>query len=116
MRYTLRRIATGEPGMPTLHHILAKLGIEKSTAHLGRKGQDTLHASQWVVDEEFMPEQGRCYELAFGRIPFAGEYRAVFKRIRIDGPGRNNWFDLDEAAALDLELRDYPIKAFRALR
>lgn len=98
--------------MSTLHDILAKLGIAQADAHPGR---EVSHAPQWVVDEAFLPEQGRCYELAFGRIPFAGEYRHVFKRIRVDGPGRNNWFDLDESAALDLELQDYPVKAFRLL-
>lgn len=69
----------------------------------------------WIVQQEFRPEQGKSYELAFGRILCGGEYRQVLKRVRIDGPTPNDWFDLDEDAPLDLELHDFPVKAFRLL-
>lgn len=94
--------------MATLHGILAELGITSPE-------REPQHASHWVVDEDFTPEPGKSYELAFGRIPFAGEYRQVLKQVRIDGPSRNDWFDLDEQTPLDLELHEYPVKAFRPL-
>lgn len=98
--------------MPGLHTLLSRLGFPKPIPHPER---GTPGASDWVVDEAFHPEPGQSYELAFGRIPFAGEYRQVLKRVRIDGPTRNDWFDLDERAALDLELHDFPVIAYRVL-
>ncbi len=98
--------------MVSLHGILAELGIENPAMHPEREPH---HASQWVVDENFTPIEGRSYELAFGRIPFGGEHQHVIRRVRIDGPTPDHWFDLDVDKPLDRSLRVYPVKAFRLI-
>jgi hypothetical protein len=98
--------------MATLHGILAELGIEPPAMHPERA---TARQSGWIVDEEFVPVEGKTYELAFGKIRHAGEEKHVIKRVRIDGPTRAQWFDLDEGRALDSDLHSFNIKAFRQL-
>lgn len=98
--------------MATLHGILAELGIENPTMHSERQPEEP----QWIVDKEFVPEAGKSYELAFGRIPFDKEQGPVLKRVRIDGPAPNGWIDLDAQKPLDRELLAYPVRAFRQLR
>jgi hypothetical protein len=124
--------------MGTLHGVLAELGIEAPFMHTdrdasdrhgarqgqGRNAQDSgsgaseLH-TRWVVDQMFLPQQGRSYEVAYGAIPYgegdgAGT-RHVIKRIRIDGPTAGDWHDLDAGRPLDPELHDYAVRAFRPL-
>lgn len=98
--------------MATLHGILAELGIENPVMHPER---EIHHASQWVVDEDFIPVIGKSYELAFGRIPFGGDDKHVIRRVRIDGMDAHDWFDLDRQQPMDDALRAYPVRAFRLL-
>ena len=98
--------------MNTLHGILAELGIDTPDMHPEREFHPETH---WVVDEDFHPIAGKIYEVAFGRIAFAGESKHVIKRLRIDGPRPQDWFDLDTRHALAAGLRPYPVKAFRLL-
>jgi hypothetical protein len=98
--------------MATLHGILAELGIEAPAMHPERA---TAHTSAWIVDEEFVPAEGKTYEIAFGKIRRAEEERHVIKRVRIDGPTRSQWLDLDAGRALDSDLHAFNIKAFRQL-
>jgi hypothetical protein len=95
----------------TLHGILAELGIARPEAHPEREP----HASDWTVNEKFSPVQGKTYELAFGKIHYAGEEKHVIKRVRITGPTRNDWIDLDAAKPLDKALQAHEVKAFRPL-
>jgi hypothetical protein len=98
--------------MATLHGILAELGIEPPVMHPERA---TAHQTGWIIDEEFAPVEGKTYEIAFGKIRHAGEERHMIKRVRIDGPVRAQWFDIDEGRALDSDLHAFNIKAFRQL-
>ncbi len=98
--------------MATLHGILAELGIADPDMHPEREAQGM---ARWSVGEDFRPEQGGSYEVAYGRIPFRGEERQVIKRIRIDGPTADSWFDLEENHPLDRALHSAPVKAFRPL-
>lgn len=97
--------------MATLHGILAELGIEPPILHPERE----VRYAQWITNEKFIPVEGRSYELAFGKIRYAGEERHVIKRVRIDGPAPGNWFDLDEGRPLDSDLHAFMVKAFRPL-
>jgi hypothetical protein len=96
----------------TLHGILAELGIEPPSMHPER---DATHAPEWTVNEKFMPTPGKTYELAFGKIHFAGEHKHVIKRVRITGPTPDDWIDLDEAKPLDKALQAHEVKAFRPI-
>ena len=98
--------------MATLHGILAELGIEPPAMHPER---DASHHTDWITDEEFAPIEGKAYELAFGKILHAGEERPLIKRVRIDGPTRDNWFDLDAGRPLDSDLHAFNVRAFRKL-
>jgi len=98
--------------MATLHGILAELGIESPAMHPERTATGP---SGWIIDEEFVPLEGKSYELAFGKIRYAGEDKHVIKRVRIDGPTRAQWIDLDEGRVLDSDLHSFNIKAFRQL-
>jgi hypothetical protein len=98
--------------MTTLHSLLAELGIEQPAMH---SAPDAHSRSHWITDEEFAPVEGKSYELAFGRILHAGEERPVTRRVRIDGPTRNQWFDLDAGHALDSDLQAFNVRAFREL-
>lgn len=98
--------------MSTLHGILAELGIDQPVMHPERP---MPHPSAWMADEKFMPVEGKSYELAFGKIRYAGQERHVIKRVRIDGPESRNWFDIDEGRPLDSDLRAFMVKAFRQL-
>lgn len=118
--------------MATLHGVLAELGIEAPFMHPEREfhegkaqrgaqgeGADTqeIH-SQWVVDQMFLPVEGRSYEIAYGAIPYgaeSGKTRHVIKRIRIDGPTADHWHDLDSGRPLDPELHEYAVRAYRPL-
>jgi hypothetical protein len=98
--------------MATLHGILAELGIENPDMHPERE----IHpASQWVVEQEFIPVIGKSYELAYGHILRGGVQQKVIKRVRIDGPTPVAWFDLDEQQALDPDLHGHPVQAFRLI-
>jgi hypothetical protein len=98
--------------MATLHGILAELGIEQPAMHPEREAS---RQTSWITDEEFTPVEGKAYELAFGKIRHAGEERALIKRVRIDGPTRGQWFDLDEGRPLDSDLHAFNVRAFREL-
>jgi len=102
--------------MATLHGVLAELGIEAPYMHSGSEG----HASsQWVIDQPFSPVEGKSYELAYGAIPYGDdaerERRPLVKRVRIDGPGADDWYDLETSAPFDRELHDYAVRGFREL-
>jgi hypothetical protein len=77
--------------------------------------RDPTQAPQWTVNEKFTPTQGKSYELAFGKIHFAGEHKHVIKRVRITGPTPDDWFDLDAAKPLDKALQAHEVKAFRPI-
>jgi hypothetical protein len=97
--------------MALLHGILAELGIEKPAP----LGDDALVAPDWIKDRKFDPVEGTTYELAFTRIPASAEQGHVLKRVRIDGPTVEDWFDLERQAPLERELYAYAIKAFRRI-
>jgi hypothetical protein len=97
--------------MSTLHGILSELGIAPPETHPEREP----HAPQWIVNEKFTPIQGKTYELAYGKIHFAGEEKHVIKRVRITGPAPDSWFDLDAAKPLDKALQAHEVKAFRLI-
>ena len=98
--------------MATLHGILAELGIESPDMHPER---EIPHEFPWVVDEEFVPIEGTSYEVAYGRIPVDGNQRHVLKKIRIDGPTPDRWFDLDEGEMLAAHLQELPVRGFRRI-
>lgn len=98
--------------MASLHGILAELGIENPVMHPEREAS---HVSDWVLDLQFHPQTGHSYELAFGKVLFNGEHQPVVRRVRIDGPTPDQWFDLDEQAPLDRELQLSPVRAFREI-
>jgi hypothetical protein len=98
--------------MATLHGILAELGIESPTLHPER---EVTHRSSWVVDEDFIPQPGKSYEIAFGRIPFGGQDKHVIRRVRVESVSPSGWIDQDSGNPLDPELAAYPVKAFRVL-
>jgi len=98
--------------MGTLHGILAELGIETPDMHPEREAATT---SQWVVDEDFIPQAGKHYEIAFGRVPFGGQERHVIRRVYIDQLAPSGWIDQETGNPLDPQLATLPIKAFRVL-
>jgi hypothetical protein len=98
--------------MSTLHGLLAELGIEDPAMHPEREAP---HQHKWIVHEKFLPVEGKSYELAFGKILFAGELKHVVKRIRIAGPTPDGWIDLDAAKPLDKALQACEVKAFRPI-
>jgi hypothetical protein len=98
--------------MGTLHGILAELGIEQPAMHPER---EVPHQPQWVVDEAFVPEVGKSYEVTFGKVTFNGELAPVLRRIRIDGAASDQWFDLDAGTPLDSQLRQLPVRGFRPI-
>jgi len=93
--------------MATLHGILAELGIETPAMHPEREVADT---AGWVVDRPFLPEMDASYEIVLG-----DEQRHLRKTVRIDGPDRGDWFDLEQGAPLEPALRTLPVRAFRHL-
>lgn len=109
--------------MGTLHGILAELGIENPDMHPERtsggagadpdKGQG--YATRWVVDEDFIPQTGKTYEIAFGRVPFGGQERHVMRRVRVEHVSPSGWIDQETGNPLDPELAALPVKAFRVL-
>lgn len=111
--------------MGTLHGILAELGIENPDMHpergAGGAGTDARHegeggqVTRWVVDEDFIPQPGKTYEIAFGRVPFGGQERHVMRRVRVEHVSPSGWIDQETGNPLDPELAALPVKAFRVL-
>lgn len=97
--------------MATLHGILAELGIEYPSMHPEREVPQT----DWVFDEAFNPAQGSTYEVVFAKLNFDGQHRHVLKRIRVDGPARDQWIDLDHMEAIDDDLQESIVKAYRPM-
>jgi hypothetical protein len=99
--------------MVSLHGILAELGLEPSA----RPAQhpDPALDGQWTTEPRFDPIEGASYELAFTRIPVRDNARPVIKRVRIDGPSAEDWFDLEAQRPLDRALYAYTVKAYRRL-
>lgn len=99
--------------MSTLHGILAELGIESPDLHPEREaGQPS---SRWVVDDDFIPQSGKTYEIAFGRVPFGGQERQVIRRVYVEHVSPSGWIDQETGNPLDAELAVLPVKAYRAL-
>jgi hypothetical protein len=98
--------------MATLHGILAELGIESPDLHPERA---LPHTPEWTGDKEFMPVEGRSYEVVFGEPHFNGQDKYVLKKVRIDGPTPGDWFDLEAAKPLDRDLQACTVKAYRAI-
>lgn len=98
--------------MALLQSILAELGLEKP-ATLDRS---TLEEQpHWVTGHKFVPVEGASYELAFARIPANEEDDYLIKRVRIDGPTVEDWFDLDLQRPLERALYAYAVKAFHLI-
>jgi hypothetical protein len=98
--------------MSTLHGILAELGIDSTAT---RPEREVSYTSQWVVDEDFIPQAGKSYEIAFGRVPFAGHEQNVTRRVRVEHVSTSGWIDQESGNPLDPELAALPVKAFRVL-
>jgi hypothetical protein len=96
--------------MASLHGILAELGLEPPDMHPER---EIGHANEWIVDQDFSPVTGESYDIAYGRLMQNGEERPLVKHVRIDGPLPAQWVDLGTGEALEPELRQLPVKAFR---
>lgn len=94
--------------MTRLQGILAALGSARLHGELA-------HDGDWTTHPRFEPEAGRSYELVFSRIPPCSDEPAVIKRVRIDGPTADDWFDLDEQRPLERALYAYAVKAWRLL-
>jgi hypothetical protein len=77
--------------------------------------REVPHEHNWVVNERFVPVVGRSYEIAFGKIHYAGEHKHVMKRIRVAGPAPDHWIDLDTENPLDRLLQSCEVKAFRQI-
>lgn len=99
--------------MATLHGILAELGIEKPAMHPER---EIPGASRWILDQLFIPIQGKSYEITYGKVAIDdGAPRHVIKKIRIDGPTASDWFDLGENKPLDKRLQALTVRGFRPI-
>lgn len=98
--------------MSTLNGLLAELGLSNPEMHPEREAP---HEAEWIVDQPFSPEEGLCYEIAYGKVNLRGRDMPVRARIRADGSAPSQWFDLDEGQPLDPELQSYPVRAFRPL-
>lgn len=98
--------------MANLHGLLAELGLTTPEMHPER---DVSHDSEWVVDQPFMPESGKCYELAYGKVMLHGREISVRARIRADGGAPSQWVDLDEGRTLDPSLQALPVRAYRPI-
>lgn len=96
--------------MTTLRTILAELGLKKAVPHFG-----SASTGGWVSRPRFDPVEGACYELAFTPIPMREDSEPVIKRVRIDGPSAEDWFDLDTRRPLDRSLYAFAVKAYRRL-
>lgn len=94
--------------MTPMHGILADLGSAQLHGELA-------HHGDWITHPRFEPETGRSYELVFSRIPPCSDEPAVIKRVRIDGPTADDWFDLDQQRPLERALYAYAVKAWRPL-
>lgn len=97
--------------MATLHGILSGLGIETPM----QSTPDPAHDANWVTDGHFDPVEGGSYALAFARIPHKADEPRVIRRVRIDGPTIEEWFDLDRRMPLERALYAYAVKAYRPL-
>jgi hypothetical protein len=69
-------------------------------------------ANIFITGKAFLPEEGKKYDVHFGRIRYRGEDSFVSARIFISG---NDWFDEDTATLLDEDLRKYAVQAFREI-
>lgn len=98
--------------MTTLQGIPAERGSEPPALHPERTISDDMN---WTAGQPFIPETGKSYELAYGKILYDNEERAVTKRVRADGPTPYDWFDLDESMPLDPALHPFEIKGFRLI-
>jgi hypothetical protein len=98
--------------MATLHGILAELGIESPTMHPEREVE---HDTDWTANEDFVPVEGKSYQVVFAKLNFDGQHRHALKNVRIDGPEPSDWFDLDEGKPLDTDLQSCVVQAFRPI-
>jgi hypothetical protein len=99
--------------MATLHGIFAELGIERPVMHPER---EILHDTPWTVDQHFDPLEGESYELTYRDVPFGIGERRVIRKVRIDGPMPDAWFDLEAGTMLDRELQALPVREYRLLK
>jgi hypothetical protein len=69
-------------------------------------------AKQIITGRTFIPEQGKTYEVHFGKIQYQGSEGFVIATFKING---SDWFDLDTSNLLDPVLRNYVVQAYREL-
>jgi hypothetical protein len=73
-------------------------------------------ASTWITGNTFPAIVGKSYEVSFGnQVTHQGRTGNWTAKIRIDGPGTAQWFDLDAGAPLDPGLARYTVAAYREL-
>lgn len=98
--------------MTNLHGLLAELGLAAPEMHPEREAS---LESDWIVDQPFVPEQGQCYEIAYGMLMLHGSETYARVRIRVDGSSPSQWFDLDQGQNIDQELQLRPVRAYRRI-
>lgn len=69
-------------------------------------------ASQMITGRAFIPQDGKAYEIHFGKITYRGEEGYVSAKITVNG---STWLDNDTGTQLDPELRAYTVQAFKEL-
>jgi hypothetical protein len=69
-------------------------------------------AKQIITGRAFIPEDGKAYEVHFGKISYRGQEGFASANITVNG---SDWLDNDTGTLLDPELRSYVVQAFREL-
>lgn len=96
--------------MANLNDLLKDQGIEYPSP---LQGKSNAVDDGWIDGQAFTPAIGSVYEVDFGMIQYRSRQVRATATIRIDGPGRADWFDLDEDKPLSEEIRNWSVQRFR---
>ena len=72
-------------------------------------------AGAFQVGRPFLPEEGKTYDLSFGKITYQGREGDWHCTVRIDGPGPRDWIDLDTDGPIDPQLVRFAVQAWLEL-
>ena len=89
--------------------------LSRSTMPNSNIYRESTAMSEWTKDSAFVPEIGRCYEIAFGEVITANGRGHASARIRADGLQWHDWIDLDYGEPLSGELGKYVVRAYRPI-